>query len=91
MHDGVADEEHFSNLRCAIAGEAGDELAERGADGRSKVLALQRGANAAHDVGAEGGLGIERGFNAEHVASGIDELRSDGGGAEIDGYGEAAR
>ncbi len=56
-----------------------------------RSLAVERGADAAHDVGAEGGLRIERGFDAENVAGGeIDELRGDGGGAEIDGDAEAA-
>ncbi len=63
VHNGVADEENFGDLRCAAAGEARDELAERGADGRGEVLAFERGADAAHDVGTEGGLGIERGFD----------------------------
>ena len=91
VHDGVADEQNFGNLRCAAACEARDDLTKCGADGRGEILALERSANAAHDVGAEGGLGIERGFDGEHVARGVDELRGDGGGAEIDGYGEAAR
>ncbi len=37
MHDGVADEEDFGDLRLAAGGEARDELAERGADGRGEI------------------------------------------------------
>jgi hypothetical protein len=90
VHDGVADEQNFSNLRCVAACEARDDLTKCGSNGRCEILALERSANAAHDIGAECGLGIERGFDGEHVSEGVDELRGNGGGAEIDGYGEAA-
>jgi hypothetical protein len=75
---------------CTAAGEASDDLPECGANGRGEIVAVERGADAAHDVGAEGGLGIEFGFDAENGAGGVDDLRGNGGGAEIDGDGEAA-
>ncbi len=91
VHDSVADEDDFRNLTLAASCEARDKLAECGADGCGKILAVEHGANATHNVGPEGGLRVECGFDAEDVAGGeIDELRGNGGGAEIDGDAETA-
>jgi hypothetical protein len=53
MHYGVANEDDLGNFRLAAAGQARDELAEEYAKHGRQIIALERGANSAHDVGAE--------------------------------------
>jgi len=90
VHHGVADEDDFDDLRLPAGCKACDELAQRGAHAFGQIVAVERGANAAHDVRAKSGLGIEQGFDAEDVAgSKIDDLSGDGGGAEVDSDAQA--
>ena len=64
MHYGVANEDDPGNFRLTAAGQTRDELAKEYAKHGGQIIALERGANSAHDVAAERGLGIELGFHA---------------------------
>ena len=86
MHNGVADQDDFVNLTLASLRKARDELAERNAQGRRQVVAIECSANAAHHIGTKSGLRIERGLDAEHSARrNIDDLRGNGGRANVNG------
>ena len=89
VHHGVADQEDLGDLGLAAGCEARNDLTESGADWRGEVAAFESGMDAAHDVGAEGGLRIKHGFDAEDVTGAkVEKLRGDGGGAEVDGNTE---
>ena len=68
MHDGVAHQNDFGNLRLAAASEPVNGEAESRAYSGGQIGAVQHRENPAHHVGAMSGLGVEPGFDREHVA-----------------------
>ena len=90
VHHRVAYKDDLGNLLLAPLCETHNYFPERSTHNRGQIVAMKRRANPTHHIRSERGLRIELGLDTEDATRGqIDDLRGDGGGAQVDGDSEA--